>query len=381
MRTAGLLAALAAVALGACGSSSDKPAVKRDPERPRRVIEPPSRGVRALPPHAIRADGVGPYKLGASTAEILDQLPSGPRIRQFTIPGIVQRDMLRGEEDGILIGTEPQGKAMFVAVVRDEIARTEAGIQVGSTREDLERALGAPVDDPDRARDPRIIVPSKLENAHVLLEAGRVAAIVLSPQSERTKDAGEQACARPPTDRKRGLYGACLTHTGEVVKVGTDEIQIVARDSEKVVALARVPGLVFAAPLRHVDGRDEVVAIVETADAQGRTWSLVVYRLVDGKLLRVIEPTPLYQLTAANARWIGAELPDLDLFLELTAKPDSIEVGGLLTTREEGAIRDIVVISPVPVTRRRAKGPAVEPLDAGLPDAQGVATPERPTPE
>jgi hypothetical protein len=85
--------------VGGC-SDHDKPEVKRDPERPRRVIEPASRGVRALPPYAIRAEGVGPYKLGASAADVLEQLPSGPRIQQFSIPDLVHLDMLRGEEDG-----------------------------------------------------------------------------------------------------------------------------------------------------------------------------------------------------------------------------------------------------------------------------------------
>src|SRR5690606_9771152 len=151
-------------------SDGDKPEPRREPERPRRVIEPPSRGVRALPPHAIRPDGIGPYKLGASAADLLDQLPSGPRIRQFTIPGIAHRDMLRGENDAILIGTEPQGKATFVAVVRGEIARTESGIQVGSTREEVAAALGPPLETHERARDPRVVIPSKLDNAHLVFD-------------------------------------------------------------------------------------------------------------------------------------------------------------------------------------------------------------------
>src|SRR5213075_1087415 len=89
-----------AVLLGllvAC-SSHDKPKPQQEPERPKRVIEPPSRGVRALPPHAIRADGVGPYKLGATETELLDQ---SPRMSQLTIPGFVRRDLLRAEDDAI----------------------------------------------------------------------------------------------------------------------------------------------------------------------------------------------------------------------------------------------------------------------------------------
>jgi hypothetical protein len=385
----GVLGVLGMLGTAAC-SDRDKPEIKPSTERVRRVIEPSPRGMRALPPHAIRAEGVGPYKLGVSAAEVLDQLPSGPRIQQFSIPGIVNRDMLRGEDDAILIGTEPQGKSTFVAVVRGEIARTEAGIQVGSTREELERSLGAPVELADHAHDPRVIVPTKLDNAHVVLEGDRIVAIVLVP-AERLKDGAKEAtkdgakdggkettpteCTRPEADRTKGLVGVCLTASGDVARVSGDELAIIGKDGDKAVTAVRAPGLLFAVPLKNpFDGRDDLVALTRVDDGQTRTWSLIAYRLIDGKLMRVIEPTTLYQITAANARWIGAELDQIDLLLELTAKSDSIEVGGLLTTRSADKIRDIVVITPVPVARRRAKVTMPEASDAGLSDAGGAGS-------
>ncbi len=411
-----LLIAAVVLASGGC-SERDQPAVKRDSERPRRVIEPPSRGVRALPPHAIRPDGVGPYKLGAPAAEILDQLPSGPRIRQFAIPGIVNRDMLRGEDDAILIGAEPQGKAMFVAVVRGEIARTEAGIQVGSTREQLAVALGPPLEEAERARDPRLVVPTKPDNAHVVLDGDRISAIVLTPAVERMKDPAppqdsrdakyakdakdpkdpkdpkdhkehkehkdhKEHCTRPTGDRTQQTVGACLTAAGELVRIGAEDISVLVRDSDKIMSTARVPGIVFAAPLRVPgEGRDDIVAVVKTDSAQEATWSLIVFRMIDGKLLRLVEPSLLYQVTAAHARWVGSELRDLDLLLELTARPDAIEASGFLTTRVGAQIRDIVVISTSSVPRRRSKAAPVEPPGPGAPPgaAGGTAAGARPT--
>jgi hypothetical protein len=386
-----VVVAVAALASAPACSDHDQPQPKKGAQRSRRVIEPPSRGVRALPPHAIRADGVGPYKLGALAADLLDQLPSGPRIRQFTIPGIVHRDMLRGEDDAILIGTEPQGRAMFVAVVRADVARTETGIQVTSTRDELEQALGPPIDSPDHARDPRIVIPSKLDNAHVVIDGNRIAAIVLTPPGEHikdtppeTKDVKEHPCTRPAEDRGRHLMGACLSAAGEYLRAEDEEITVLARDGDKTLATLRVPGMSFAVPLRNpADGRDDVVAIIQTAETETRTWSLVAYRLIDGKLMRTIEPTPLYLLNAAHARWVGSDLSDLDLFVELSARPDSIEASGMLATRVGASIRDIVVISPTQAPRRRVKAPPVEAtgagLDAGTPDAQGAGHSERPT--
>lgn len=323
--------------LVAC-SDSKKPDPKREPERPRRVIEAPPSGVRALPPHAIRADGVGPYKLGATVTQLLDQLPSGPRITQFSLPGVIQRDILRAEEDAILIGTEPQGKATFVSVVRSEIARTEAGVHVGSTREQLEESLGAPLDDPMRAHDPRVVIPSKLENARVVFNGDRIEAFVITSEPERTKETNV-----PPRDTE---------------------------ETAKLIAAMRMPGLVFAAPLRNPsDGRDDIIAVVRTEDAQTRTWSVIGYRWHEGKPVSVLGPSLVYSLTATNARWIGADLHDLDLMLELSSRADSIEVGGLLTTRVGDKIRDIVVITPVPVARKRAKPVSHDSSDAGTSDA------------
>jgi hypothetical protein len=157
----------------------------------------------------------------------------------------------------------------------------------------------------------------------------------------------------------------CLSSAGEVVSYDSDELLIPTHTGQ--VIQQPVPGLVFAAPLR-VDGHDEIVAISRTDEAQSRTWSLVAYRFEGKLLVRSVDRTPLYQLTATNAHWIGAELRDLELYLELTSHPDSIEVGGLLTTRSGDKIRDIVVISPVPVARRRPKSAPPEATDAGTSD-------------
>lgn len=334
---------------------------EREPERQRRLIEPPpSRAVRALPPHAIRAEGVGPYKLGATVAMLLDELPSGPRITQFTLPGVIRRDILRAEDDAILIGAEPQGRATFISVVQPDVARTESGVQVGSTRAELERALGQPVVDPERALDPRVVIPSGLRNARVVIEENRVAAIVLVAETPRVADSKDPG-KEPVKEAKDGKSRS------ELVRTSGDELAVVSRETDKPLAKLIVPGLVFAALVRNPsDGKDDVAVVMKTATPQAVNWTLVVYRLHEGKLLKAYEPQVLYPITAADARWIGADLGDIELFLELTSRADSFEVGGLLATRANDKIREIVVISPVTAPRKRTKPVSHEPLDAGI---------------
>jgi len=87
--------------------------------------------------------------------------------------------------------------------------------------------------------------------------------------------------------------------------------------------------------------------------------------------VRAMDAMPLYQLSSTNARWIGAELRDIELYLELTSRPETIEVGGLLTTLEQAhggtKIRDVVVIAPASVARKRSKPVVAEPSDAAAP--------------
>jgi hypothetical protein len=347
---------VAVIALAAC-SERERPEPHRELERQRRVIEPPSGRVRPLPPHAIRADGVGPYRLGAALTELLDQLPSGPRIETIDIPRVVHQSVLRAEDGTIIVGGEPLGKATFVAVVGGEVARTESGIHVGSTRDEIVRALGAPLEDPERPRDPRLLVPSGLRNARILLDDDR-----------------ERAVALVITGDDGGRAGATTA---------VDPAEMAARaDAEKV--LARVPGLVFWAPLHDaLGGHDELVAIARIDEPpqqpQQRTWTLRTFRLDGTRFVSAIEPVPVYQLTAANARWIGADLQNLELYLEVRGRSDALEVGGLLTTRIGEKLRDVVVISPFPVPRpplvKRAKPASTEPTGANTSDAAAAAPP------
>ncbi len=107
------------------------------------------------------------------------------------------------------------------------------------------------------------------------------------------------------------------------------------------------------------------------------TPALIAFRFDNGQLKRVVDPTPLYQLSSTQTRWIGAELKDLDLYLDLTSRTDAIEVGGLLTATRGGEIHDVVTISPRTVARKHHKPATPEAVDAGAPDDKSSGTGER----
>ena len=233
------------------------------------------------------------------------------------------------------------------------------------------------IDDLERARDPRLLVPSALPNFRAVLEGGHVAAIVVAIAAAPLRHATD--CERPPSTDK--AIGACMTGAGELIEVAGDDVVIRSADGERTLAAPpRLPVVVFAAPLRSAsEGRDELVVITRTDEPASRSWWISAYRFEGTRLVRAIDTTQLYQLSSANARWIGADLRDVELYLELASRPDGIDVGGLLTTRSSSRsakIRDVVVISPAQVTRRRGKAVSAEANDAsvaGSPPAPRVA--------
>ena len=363
-----MVAAAAVVTEDGCGNRErENREPPRDTTRAPRVIDPPTDRVGPLPPYAIKAEGVGPYKLGERLSDLLEQLQSGPQIVLFEIPGVVHRNVIRAEDDAIVIGGEQGSTASFIAVVGRDVARTDSGVHVGSTRDELVAALGPPVEDPERAHDPRLTIPSALPNLRVVLDAGRVAAIVVTGAAAASRQVND--CPRPAAT-ERGV-GACLTPAGEVIEVNGEEVIVHAADGERVLAtLPRLPGLVFAAPLRNAaEARDELVVVTRSDEAATRTWWIAAYRLEGPRLVRTIDTAQLYQLSSANARWIGSDLHDVELLLELSSRPDGIDAGGLLSTHSSSrgkTIADGLVIAAAQVVRRRGKSAVSEASDAAV---------------
>lgn len=350
--------------LAACSSDRDNKPPVRDPQPPRRVIEPPTGTVRPLPPYTIKSEGVGPYyTLNETIARLLQQLPSGPRITRFEIPGVVRTNVIRAEDDNVLIGgAETTGTAQFIAVVGAEVARTETGIKVGSRLSEVVDELGPVTEELERVRDPRVVSVASLKNVRMILEDARIAAFVVAAEpTPSTSPRKEGECARPKTALPR-TFGSCLTGAGEIVEVDGGELAIYLPDSDrKPIATLRIPHLVFAGALRNAsEGRDELVAVTRVETPQQLTWGVVVYRVEAKQFVRVAEPEPIYSLSSAQARWIGAELANIDLYLELAHRADGIEVGGLLTSWRGEKIRDVAVISPAVITRRGGKPPPSE---------------------
>ena len=432
---ASLLALLgvASAAGTGCRERAEPPPPPREKMPPRRVIDPPGT-VRPLPPYAISNSAVGPYQLGAPLSNVLYELPSGPRMALLDVPGLIKQNVIRAEDDGVLVSGAVLGDAMVIAVVSKEVARTDSGIAVGSLRADVTRELGE-ASDPTVARDPRLLMPQRMPSARLVMQGDRVEAFLLKagptttvpipastpgggelvpltagapgaagaspvqsiPSSSSSssgisgkhpgkgeprgkpagkgdpkllRDAKAAASVRCPPPKASETetgpwFPACMSPAGELVRVRDEEVSVRTADGkERVIAQLRVRGLVFAAPLRggeRAEDRDELVVITKTTrpEEDERTWSVALYHLEAGRLVRVAEQV-VYRLSAEGARWIGVSLDEVELYLELTSREDAVAVGGFLLTKVGGQIRDAVSLRESDVSRRRGGGAGTE---------------------
>lgn len=384
----------------ACGGGKDAAPRRVDggAPPPRRVIEPPRRDVRALPPHAIAAGGVGPYKLRTPLAEIMKSLPSGPRMALLQIPGVVDYGAAR--DDGLLIGGERQGDVSFIAVLREGIARTAGGIGVGAASAALEASLGPALERPNVARDPDLWIGAQLPGARFVLVGDRVLGVVLSPpgappagrsaadpgvvRDDAVPAASSSTCARAPVTSESfaGLvpgnppFRAGCFGSADGVAVNGNLIILAARATAegrpRRIATVEVRGLRWAAPVR-VDGeRDEVIAVGEHRSPTARSYSVVAIR-VDGTRVTKVAEAEVYRLDDQSAAWMGASLDDLALRIEVVSNGDTLTVGGLLVHAPPGQARTLAPLLEVTVRRRRTTGETPEvDRDRGRRDPTGA---------
>lgn|GEM_PF-1935239 len=417
-------AALAlALALGAAGcrkTPPEPPAADEDAGPRRRVFEPPPGQVRAVWPHEIRSDGVGPYLLGASLEEIFDVLPGGPRIEILQVEDVANYNIVRGEGARLIIGAARRGPVGFIAVVGQEIARTSSGAGVGATKAQLDEAMGAALDTAGRrVTDPRVRAYASMPGVRFLLEGGKVEAVLAvggpsgddaappadaeapgraprvsrEPREPREFEEGDCDRTLPPDDLKEAVaaaglaadapvsVGCFLPGGAQVLSFGGERISVVSRKGSSPGRMARLPlaGLMYAAPLdTDGDGRDEIVAVTRTTGETTHEYGVVVIR-VDPARMSVVASESLYEVTRMGAALTGAALPEVDLYIDLARGPGGsaegktgrIEVGGVYVHREGGVVRDAAPLLPRSIEVRRRRGAtAAKPVDADVDGAE-----------
>jgi hypothetical protein len=362
--------------------------------------------VHAYPPHAIRADGVGPYRIGTLFSDVLYALPQDPRVELLQIGRLADWRVARAENGQILIGAEDD--VAFVSVLAPDVARTSSGVGVGSTGAELIKALG-PEAEERGAADRKIYEFPSLPNVRFVTdappdappeEARVVAAIVVrpdlaapgeaptssraakpAPPSKRPEDpcrvlvssaADVIEAAHPRVQAVKPLvrYG-CFTGTqAEAIVYAGGELSLVGQEAGKLkkTASVSVPGGLDLLAALDADGddRDDVVWGAHRRSDRELTVEIHVLRWEAGHFTEVASGKP-FTISDDAAAGAGTTTANVDLALELRREPGALAISGLYMNRPGGTLRELAPAAPAMI-RVESHRPVALP-DGGMPES------------
>jgi hypothetical protein len=399
-----------ALAVTACSEQSSAPSEVYDATRARRVLQPPPGEIRAVPPHAVRVDGIGPYLLGAPVSDVLNLV--GPRKVLLQISGVVDYSVVRAESDTLLVGGT-RGRRVeevsFVSAIRGDTAKTEGGITIGATADELRTAMGPLLRADNHALDPRILAFARIPNARFVVDANKLIAITVLNRpgpapTESFIDAGADPGEGDPAPDERAearscdakgkleahakaivsasrlksasvAYGCFASGNPEALAYTGDQIVVVGGDPGKLrrIASYNAPrGLAFAAPLdADGDGRHEVVLVSHTVGNEERSTRLELLRVDSGRFVRAAS-SDVYRISESAAAANGAKLSEIELLLDVEARGGRIVITGLYVHSVSKRPRTVAPLVETRVSVRRSRAsekPDESSRDAGVSDA------------
>jgi hypothetical protein len=341
---------------------------------PRKAAAPPR--VHAYPPHAIRADGVGPYLLGEQMRQVLRDLPEGPHLELLQVGKVAEWRLARAEGGALVVGADASNEVTFVSVLAPEVAKTSSGVGVGATGAQLIAALGSVRERPG-IRDRRIFEMASLPGVHFLTDApidapadvARVVGVsVVRGDAREPAEAEASPCAAPAVPRADVLAAAraraatpgataepmvrwgCVTNAApEAVVIAGGELIIVGGEPGKLRRLgALAVGPVDFAGTIDVDGdrRDEIVFGAQHRGESEHSVELHVLRWEGGRLVELLAERP-YVIGEAVAAAAGVKPAEVDLAIEVRASRGTLVVGGFFLARRGDKLHELAPLLPV----------------------------------
>ena len=273
--------------------------------------------------------------------------------------------VVRAEGGMLEVGVGSRGNVEFISALAPEVARTEAGLGVGSTRWELEQSLGAEMQYSDRVSDPQVVRYEKYPQARFVLSGEQVIAMVVSqePNSptkrgkkrdcpvsilEKNPEVAKRVAKMPLGNIKYGCIGrvqaALITHNKKA------NLVVASGGKLKRVPVLQPKGALFTALLDSTgDGEHEIATVYADANPNALAVRLRLERLTGSKPTTLVDQR-VYRIERDAAVWVGAEsLTEVELLLELARKNRSLSVSGLYLQRSKKDVRNLVPLTPVDI--------------------------------
>ncbi len=344
-------------------SCSDRERKKHEgTELPRRVLRPAPERVLAMAPHNIHKSGMGPYKLGDELKTVLGLLPQGPRVELFGIEGLFNYSLVRAENGMLLLGVEPPSGVKFVSALSADVARTDRGIGVGTTRSELFQAFGEVEESLHATRDPRVLSFRKVPETRFVMQAERVQAVIVGGGLEEAASPSPFSCKRPDTLSANDIRDAlkaptavvftlCVAGKPAAVVAQGARVSLFGEENGKWRRLAshNLPDLSYVVPFDlDGDNNQEVAIVLAERTPLFLAARVRIYSFAGGRWEPVIDH-PAYRLTAEAVGWVGAKLDEVDMLIELSVTGGRLWIGGLFLDVTGQRARNLVPLEPVEV--------------------------------
>ncbi|MCG8421941.1 MAG: hypothetical protein MJE77_28805, partial [Proteobacteria bacterium] len=218
-------------------------------------------------------------------------------------------------------------------------------------------------------RSPRCPAPTLAARADEIIDTVR-------PSADKAGKPGRSDLLRAPTPRVQLVYGCFSAAQPEAIAVIDNRITVVAgertsadrgeghgnpaRGRLKRVATwtSTSTAIDYAAAVEmDDDGRHEIIVVTRQEDKRDRVIQLEVLEVESGRIARNLA-RELYRVSATKAAWIGAQLDEIELIIELRTRSDRIDAAGLYVEHGASGLYTVAPLLPKTVVVRRKRQPS-----------------------
>ena len=350
----------------ACENKSREVQTLNEEKISTRQFTPPPGVVRSMPPHDVRDEGVGPYKIGMPLQEALSSLEGGPRIELWRAEGLSEYRLVRAENGAVVLGADRSGTTKFISLLDPSIIETPEGDVLGAKIGDLKKSLESEeskrfVADPEWVTLKALPALKLFVNNGVVMAALHIGATPGAEVEERKcadhidsesieKQIGKLLGARKVELLEQG----CLGKKPIWVASLKDQVAIFSIEGAKVKKSVNsyIPGLKRAGLIDvDNDGKDEICFIKTKTKKDEKSIDVAIAKY-ENRALQTFIRRKLVTLDQSSLNLLGVDLAQSRLLAEVGFKGKELVARTVLVHMNKREVRDII---PVAETKLKVK--------------------------
>ena len=340
----------------ACQDQSNTVKIVDEGDFATRQFTPPPGEVRSMPPHDVREEGVGPYKVGMPLQEALSSLEGGPRIELWRAEGLSEYRLVRTENGAMVLGADRAGSTRFISVLDPSIIESPDGVVLGANLDRLMKSLNTK-ESKRFVSDPALVTLTSLPALRLFVENDKVIAALhlgATPLAEnevknciegtKIKNIEKQIVKQFSNKKDLSLAQGCLEKNPIWVVTLKGQVAIFSVDGGKVkkVVNSYIPGLTRAGVIDiDNDGKDEICFIKAKNNNDEKAIDVAIAKL-EGRTLETVISRKVVRLNQSSLKLLGVDLAQSKLLAEVGFKGKELIARAILVDLRNKQIRGVI---------------------------------------